>query len=286
MKSLFTHFAVNKQSYYSWVKNGRKNYRDWDENLVKAIINLHNKYNFYGYKRIHKQLVKDKIADVHINTIYSYMKRLGIKGYVRKMKFKYPKLITDNFVYSNLLFDRVNLWNFEANKPNEKWSVDITYIHNKNAKMFLFAIKDLYDKRIVSYEIAKTYDCIFVTKCLEKALKENDVSNLIIHSDRGSQFTSAEYLNLLNKYNVKISMSRKSHPLDNAPIESFFRTFKNEIDIEKINTLSTENAISEIHKYIEFYNVERISIKLKGMTPYEYGNHSSKSLILKSPIIY
>jgi transposase InsO family protein len=109
--------------------------------------------------------------------------------------------------------------------------------------MFLFAIKDLYDKRIVGYDVSKTYDSIFVTRCIEKALNENKVDDLIIHSDRGAQFTSSEYITLLNKYKVNISMSRKASPLDNAPIESFFRTFKNEIDIEKINNLSVAEAV-------------------------------------------
>ncbi len=285
MKSLFKHFSVNKQTYYSWIKNGRRQYRDWDNNLEKSILSLHEKYKFYGYKRIHKELVKNNVKKVHQNTVYSYMKRLGIKGYVRKIKHKYPKIFTDNFIYPNLLYDSKNLWNFEAKNKNEKWSVDITYILNKGSKMFLFAIKDLYDKRIVGYDVSKTYDSIFVTRCIEKALNENKVDDLIIHSDRGAQFTSSEYITLLNKYKVNISMSRKASPLDNAPIESFFRTFKNEIDIEKINNLSVAEAIWNIHKYIHFYNNERISIKLKGMTPYEYGDHSQKCLILKSPII-
>ena len=107
-----------------------------------------------------------------------------------------------------------------------------------------------------------------------KISKEIDLTNLIVHTDQGFQFTSDEFLQYCKSKKIINSYSRRGNSLDNAPIESWFGLFKFEADYERFEYMPDSEVIACVEKYIEFYNTKRISIKLKGMTPYEYGNHS------------
>ncbi len=132
----------------------------------------------------------------------------------------------------------------------------------------------MFDKRIVAYSVSNKYTVSFVLEALNKAFKDNKHDDLIIHSDQGFQFTSDEYLKYCLDKNVKVSYSRRGNSLDNAPIESFFSTFKFENSISRYESMSNSEVALDIDKYIHYYNNVRISSKLKGMTPIQFGGHS------------
>jgi len=156
--------------------------------------------------------------------------------------------------------------NFHADKPNQKWVTDVSYLHTKQGILYLSMIKDLYDNYIVAYDTGTTQDNALVYRTIQKAQKEV-ADGLILHSDQGFQYTSPGYLNLTKEYGIIPSMSRAGSPLDNAPAENFFGIFKTEwFYRQKVVTL--EEARHLVHDYIVFYNYERIQLKTM-LTPYE-----------------
>jgi putative transposase len=167
------------------------------------------------------------------------------------------------FRYDNILSRR-----FEAEKLNNIWVTDVSYIHTQQGVLYLSAIKDLHDGFIVAHKTAVDLNFRLVDKTLKAALeKEKIADGMILHSDQGFQYTSLGYYSLTKEYGIKPSMSRRGNCFDNACIENFFGILKTEcIYRAKIATL--EEARLLIDEYVYFYNYERIQLKTK-LTPYE-----------------
>lgn len=172
--------------------------------------------------------------------------------YMRQQQFKkYQNILNRDFV---------------ADKPNQKWATDVSYIKTKQGTLFLSMIKDLYDNFIVAYEMGTIQDNALVYRTLKKA-KIEVANGLVLHSDQGFQYTSQGYFNLTQEYGITPSMSSPGTPLDNACAENFFSTLKTEcIYRQKINTFNEARKL--IDDYIYFYNYYRIQLKTK-LTPYE-----------------
>lgn len=130
---------------------------------------------------------------------------------------------------------------FHAQRPNEKWVTDISYIHTKQGRLYLSVIKDLYDKSIVAYEMAQYLDDRLVLHTVEKAAKL--CKGTIFHSDQGAQYASNEYAQMARRYQFSPSMSRPGTPLDNAPVESFFSTLKQSASTAMICKLFSRQRI-------------------------------------------
>ena len=161
---------------------------------------------------------------------------------------------------------------FDAEAPNKKWFTDVTYLpYGNGQKAYLSAIIDRYDQTIVAWKISRFNDNNLVKETLDLAFEKNPQARPIIHSDRGSQYTSHQHQELKNKYKFKISMSRVSKCLDNRPMESFFGTLKSEYFYQnKFKTL--EELIDGIGSYIDFYLKRRYVAKFKGLMPSEFRN--------------
>lgn len=169
---------------------------------------------------------------------------------------------------------------FSTNKANEKWVADITYIHTlKDGWCYLASVMDLHLKKVVGYSFSKSMSTEIVIKALNQAVKTQKPSEgLIIHSDRGSQYTSLEYREKVEKeFKFRLSYSRKGCPYDNAVIESFHAILKKELVYTK--TFSDyENACLELFQYIEgFYNRKRIHSQLNFMSPNQFEQSLKKA---------
>ena len=197
--------------------------------------------------------------------IYRYMKLNKIKSITRKKKQKYT--ISPHLFIPNLI-----LRNFKADKPNSKWSIDISYLLCSNGRVYLCAIKDMYDKSIVAYYISNKLDTELVMTTVKKSLEQvkyEERQNLILHSDQGVQFKSYKYVELLKSNNITQSMSYKGNCVDNSPIESFFSALKSE-EIYLHKSLTKKQMIISVNNYILYYNTERQQEKLKELTPITY----------------
>lgn len=163
---------------------------------------------------------------------------------------------------------------FTASKPFEKLTTDVTQFKVCNEKVYLSPVMDLFNREIISYSISLSPNLSQVREMLNglfKRLPKN--ARPIFHSDQGWQYQHAEYQRLLRKHNITQSMSRKGNCMDNGAMENFFGRLKVEMFYgEKFESVNA--FIDELKKYIHYYNNERISTKLKGMSPVQYRAHS------------
>ena len=151
--------------------------------------------------------------------------------------------------------------NFNADKLNQKWVTDITYLIHGNQRAYLSTIIDLKSRDVVAYKISNQMTNDIVIDVLNEAIsKQKDVNGLILHSDQGFQYTSLEYKIICEANGINISMSPKGSPVDNSPIESFHSSLKRET-LYSYNITSLKEYITLVEDWILFYNNSRIRLK-------------------------
>ena len=197
------------------------------------------------------------------STIFKYMHELGLKSIVRRRKPEYRKGKV-NKVFANLINQE-----FRVNEPNKVWCTDFTYMPRPNGTMrYNCSIIDLYDRSVVATLNGSSITTKLAIKTLLKAInQQRPKRGIILHSDQGSQYTSREFNNFCIKNYVQQSMSRAGCPYDNAPMERFFNTFKNEF--YNIYSFSSNEELDQ--KTYEFiygqYNHKRPHTHNGGRTP-------------------
>jgi transposase InsO family protein len=243
---------ISKRTYYKYRNAEDKDYYDYL--IIKEIFD--DSKGTYGYRRITEGLkIKYGVIFNHKKVQRIMNKYNLMPKYYRKLnKTKYKRI--ESNVMPNLL-----MRNFSATKPNQKWTTDITYLIYKDKRLYLSTILDLYDRKVVAYQISKFNDLSIVINTLNEAIaKRKDVSGLILHSDQGYQYTSYEYKAICKSNNIQISMSRKGTPIDDSPIESFHGILKKETlynnDITNLN-----EYIALVEDWLEFYNTKRLKNK-------------------------
>lgn len=254
-------FQVSRSGYYYWSHNHEREDKDkWIADLIASCQEKNRRT--YGFRRV-KIWLKDKCSIViNHKAVLRIMNKFNLLSEIRRRR-KYQQ-------YSQILhkYDNVLNRNFSANRPNQKWVTDISYIHTHQGVLYLSMIKDLYDGFIVHHEIGTEQTVGLVTNTIKNAVrKESAADGLALHSDQGFQYTSTAYHNLTKEYGIIPSMSRRGNCLDNACAETFFGTLKTECIYRKKPTTYNE-ARSMINEYIQFYNYDRIQLKTK-LTPYE-----------------
>ena len=252
-------FEVSRSGYYAYVK--RMDIPAWDLPLAEKIRECQERnHSTYGYRRVHIWLERQGI---HRNpkTVLRVMQKYNLLSVVRRKKFRnYGECLHK---YPNLL-DR----NFNADRPNQKWVTDISYIHTKQGVLYLSIIRDLYDNSIVAYKTGTEQNINLVLSTIRAAKKKEKVTaELQLHSDQGFQYTSQAYFKLTKSYHITPSMSRRGNPYDNALAENFFSILKTEC-IYRTKIATYEEARLLIGAYIHFYNNDRIQLKTK-LTPLE-----------------
>ena len=255
-------FDVSRSGYYDHVK--RMDIPAKDLPLAQKIKECQEKHGkTYGYRRVHMWLERQGI---HHNpkTVLRVMQKYNLLSEVRRKKYRnYGNVLHK---YDNLL-DR----DFSADRPNQKWVTDISYIKTQQGTLYLSVIRDLYDNSIVAYKTGTEQNINLVLSTIRAAKKkENVTAELQLHSDQGFQYTSQAYFNLTQSYGITPSMSRRGNPYDNAMAENFFSILKTEC-IYRSKLRTYEEARLLIGQYIHFYNNERIQLKTK-LTPLEKRN--------------
>lgn len=255
-------FNVSRSGYYSYIK--RKDIPDKYLPLAEKIRECQEKnYRTYGYRRVHIWLERQGVYK-NPKTILRIMQKYNLLSVIRRKKFNYCSKHLHK--YPNLLNRK-----FYANRPNEKWVTDISYIKTEQGFLYLSIIRDLYDNSIVSYKTSKEQSIKLVLDTIKDAKRKEKVTgNLQLHSDQGFQYTSKAYFDITKYYNISQSMSRKGNPYDNALAENFFSILKTEC-INRVKLKTQDEANSLICQYINFYNNYRIQTKTK-LTPLEKRN--------------
>lgn len=258
--------GVSVSGYYKWVQRQETPTKKQlkDEELKNKIKKCHENVNrIYGYRRIKVWLKRKYKRIVNHKRVQRLMKEMGIKAAIRKKQPYYGK--KEAYVVSKNHLNR----DFQASKPNEKWVTDITYLIFNGQRRYLSTIKDLYNNEIIAYQISRRNDLKLVIDTLKIARKKRNVEGTLLHSDQGYQYTSRQYNNLLKRYKIKASMSRKGNCWDNACMENFFSHFKSEC-FNRYSFRTGEEVKHAVQRYIRFYNHQRFQEKLNNLSPYEY----------------
>ena len=255
-------FDVSRSGYYDYVK--RMGIHAKDLPLAEKIKECQIKNGkTYGYRRVHIWLEKQGIHH-DPKTILRVMQKYNLLSVIRRKRYRN---------YGEHIHRYPNLLNrdFKADRPNQKWVTDISYIKTGQGTLYLSVIRDLYDNSIVAYKTGTEQNVNLVLRTIKAAKrKEKITAELQLHSDQGFQYTSQAYFNLTKSYGIIPSMSRRGNPYDNAMAENFFSILKTEC-IYRTKLRTYEEARLLIGQYIHFYNNERIQLKTK-LTPLEKRN--------------
>ena len=263
IKLLANLFGVSRSGFYEWQNRPPSRRAEEDQRLEVSIRAAHSKTRkVYGTRRLQKALLGEGIA-IGRDRLGRLRRQLGI-GCLQKKKFKVTTDSNhDRPVAPNLLNQQ-----FEANHPNQIWVADITYIPTREGWLYLAGIKDLYTCEIVGYTMGDQMTEGLVSQALFQAVaKAKPQVGLIHHSDRGSQYCAHGYRKSLATMGIRASMSRRGNCYDNAPMESFWGTLKNEL-VHHCRYATRQEAIQTITEYIEiFYNRQRLHSRLGYISP-------------------
>lgn len=274
--------GLKRSTYYYTLNKLDKDTKNDD--IMNAIIDIYYAHKArYGYRRITLELINRGYIVNH-KKVKRLMSKMGL--YARTPKAKYKSYKGDmNGTVKNLLLDKVidevnhktyYERNFKTERCNEIWSTDVSEFHIAAGKLYLSPILDLHNREIVSYNISTSPNYEQIKDMLAKAFnKYKDLKGLILTSDQGWQYQMQDYHKALEEKGIIQSMSRKGNCLDNSPMENFFGKMKNEMFYGYEYTFNTlEELKKEMENYISYYNNQRITTKLKGLTPVEYRNQS------------
>jgi len=222
---------------------------------------IHFAHPEFGYPRMGTALWE---AGFHVNhkKVWRLMKAMAIQSVIRRKRKS--SQYTPSVVFPNRLKRQ-----FHATAPQQKMVTDITYISDGTSFHYLSVIQDLFNNEIVAWQLSERNDVKLVLDTVEQWTRKRDVSEAVLHSDQGFQYTSQAYNTRLEAFNVKGSHSRKATCLDNACIESFFSHLKTEkLYLKKCK--SGAEIRQAVEEYIYYYNYQRFQSKLKQRAPIEY----------------
>ena len=253
-------FGVSRSGYYDYLHRSER--PAFDTALADLIRECQKQADkTYGYRRVHLWLKERNICK-NPKTILRIMQKYELLSEIRRHR-KWVQMGQQVHKYENLL-NRI----FSAERPNQKWVTDISYIRTGQGFLYLSIIRDLYDNSIVAYKTATRQTISLVLDTIHLAMKKEKkrvAAELHLHSDQGFQYTSQAYFKLTQSYGITPSMSRRGNPYDNAMAENFFSILKTEC-FHRHKPKTFKEANERIDNYIYFYNNQRIQLKT-GVAP-------------------
>jgi putative transposase len=257
---------VSRSGFYAWRKRPASSRSIKNQLLLEKIKEAHKKSRkTYGSPRVHKQLVAEG-ERCSRGRVERLMSANGIRA---KQKRKF--VATTDSKHDLPVAENILERNFHVEESNTVWASDITYIPTDEGWLYLAGVLDLCSKTAVGWSMSDSLEKGLVIDALKMAYQRRmPGKGLIHHSDRGSQYASDDYGDLLNSYGMRISMSRKGDCWDNAVMESFFGTLKKEL-VHHRKYRTRAEARQDIFEFIEvFYNRERLHSSLGYMSPVDY----------------
>lgn len=262
LKELLAVSGMARSTFYYYLKQKGKDKYQAEKALIIEIYNTNK--SRYGYRRVWAKM-RAKGYEINRKTVLKLMKMLNLKGKQSKNGKYHSYKGTVGKTADNELKR-----NFHADKPYEKMVTDVTEFKVFDVKIYLSPILDLFNREILSYIISMSPNLQMTKDMLNKLFEKLPPdARPLFHSDQGWQYQHPEYQRLLAEHHIKQSMSRKGNCLDNSVMENFFGRLKVEMFYgEKFE--SPRGFIEKLKEYIEYYNNERISMNLDGMSPVQY----------------
>lgn len=228
----------------------------------------------YGYRRMHIRLVADGWC-VGKKLVRKLMRELGLVCKVRRRKPYISYRGEIGTIAPNLLNRE-----FTATAPNQKWVTDITQFRIGAHNVYCSPIMDLFDRQIIAWSVGISARADLTLMALQDALRSLPAdATPIVHSDQGAQYHHASWQHMLTAANAQPSMSRRGNCLDNAVIENFFGHLKEEM-YHHTQYATVDAFMHALHDYIHWYNTERISTRLMGLSPVQYRKQALASQIM------
>jgi len=266
---------VSASGFYAWTNRPPSQWAKEEMRLEVAIKAAHMRTRqTYGAERMQRELAEDGII-VGICRIKRIKRKLGLRCKQRR-KFK----ITTNSRHKLPVAENLLKQQFKVYEPNAVWVSDITYVPTDEGWLYLAGHKDLFTGEIVGYAMGERLTRNLVNQSLLQAVAtRKPEKGLLHHSDRGSQYCSHEYQDLLRNFGLEVSMSGSGNCFDNAPMESFWGILKQEL-INHRRYRTRRDAIEDITEYIEiFYNRQRRQAKLGYLSPAAYARSYYAGLV-------
>jgi transposase InsO family protein len=265
--------GVSRNGYYSFRKRLPSDRQKRKEAIMEKIIAIYNEsHQIYGAPKI-TNVLKSEGEKISEKTVGNYMRELGIRA-------QYVKPYTVTTIDSDFSIELKNILDEEFNpsEPNAVWCSDITYIWTYEGFVYLTSIMDLFSRKIIAWELSTTLEAKWVVETINRAKKARRIDKpLVMHSDRGIQYTCSAYKEategFINSY------SKKAFPWDNACIESFHALIKREW-LNRFKILDHNHAYRLVFEYIEaFYNTVRIHSHCGYLSPNQYEVNYAKQLV-------
>lgn len=273
VKELCSIAGASRSGYYNWIKAADK----WEERERKDRQDFElvlEAYRHRGYdkgaKGIHMRLLHVGIV-MNVKKIRRLMKKYNLHCPIRKAN-PYKQLARD--MKTSHIADNLLQRQFMEHGPRAVLLTDITYIPLNGKFVYLSTILDAGTKQILAYELSQSLEVDFVLETIKKLIRDHGISldsRTLIHSDQGCHYTSTRFIELINSFELRQSMSRRGNCWDNAPQESFFGHMKQEVSFKGINTF--EEIKTVIDDWMDYYNNDRYQWKLSKLSPNEYYNY-------------
>ena len=258
---------VSRSGFYAWRDRPESERSKRQRELVEEMQSIHREPHkaCYGSPRMHKELLK-RDYEVCENTVAELMKANEIKASTKR-KFRH----TTDSNHSHPVAENLLNQAFEQEKPDTVWVSDITNIPTREGWLYLVCVLDLYSRKVVGWSMAERMTKDLVLSAMEMALlRRRPDAELMHHSDRGSQYASHAFQELLRDEKITCSMSRTGNCYDNAVMESFFASLKKEL-VHQADYQTRAEARQSLFEYIEvFYNQERLHSALGYQSPGDY----------------
>lgn len=253
---------INRKNIYNQSK------KDIEDMSVKTNIEkTFKRHPSYGHRRLALKLKMNKKKILRI--MHKYRLKPPRLWYQKRFAIQSDPNYQDQF--RNLLKDS----NLIPNGIGDIWSSDLTYIKYQDKFFYLAIIQDIFSKEVVGFNLSDKHDSSLVLKTLKEAVLDTKITPKIFHSDRGREFLSQNCIGFLEDLKVKISVSDPGSPWQNSWSESFFSRFKQEFGpFSRFENLG--ELIENIYQYLNYYNTQRIQLKLK-MSPYQFKQKVSES---------
>jgi putative transposase len=272
---------VSTSGYYKWLKQQSSPPTEKEKYRVeiqqKISKSFHESFGTYGSPRVHDDLI-DWGYTISQKTVARMMSEMGLKA-TQKEKF----VVTTDSNHDLIIYPNILNRQFSVEEPNQAWVTDITYIWTLEGWVYLASVMDLFSRKIVGWSLADHMKKELAIQALNMAIIQRQPGKeLIHHSDRGSQYCSNDYIDILKEKEMNISMSKKGDPYDNACIESFHATIKKDL-IYRRRFKTRVEAIKAVNYYISsFYNEKRKHSTLGKTSPNQF---ERKHSVNKSEII-
>ncbi len=266
---------VARSGYYRWLKTADCEDKDHQDYLVINELFQKGKCK-YGFRTIKMRLLSDKKIVMNHKKIVRIMKKYWLFTKIRRINpyRSIMKKTAEHRTFENILNRK-----FNQIVPYKTFCTDITYLFFNHQLAYLSVVKDIATGEAVGWKLSKHLEMSLVLETIENmknngSLRLNGFSGIVIHSDQGFHYTNPQYIKKIKNMKMIQSMSRKGNCIDNAPMESFFGHFKDDVEYKDCQTF--EELSSAVDDYMGYYNNQRYQWGLKKMTPVEYRNHLLK----------